>query len=119
VGPETLDIDDNPRRCLWAHPTTNGWVSVEYKGVPLSKRIAGHTGFTYAATRMTDGAPVTLEVFINGKKVLTHVNENRKGWNRFEADTSSLAGSTGDVLFRVFTRHDGMRHFCFDALATD
>jgi hypothetical protein len=115
VGQETLDVDDNPRACLWSHPTTGGSVNTEFKGVPLGRRIVVHSGLTRNATRMKEGAPVTLEVLVDGRSVLTAVNRNAPGWNIFEADTSAMAGGNHDVLFRVTTPQDGMRHYCFTA----
>jgi hypothetical protein len=119
VGPTILDIADNPRRCIWAHPVTNGVVNVEYKGVPLSKKIVGYHGLTTAATRVPEGAQVTLDVLVDGRKLHTSVNKNRKGWNRFEVDTAAMAGTAHDVTFQTTTPRDGMRHFCFTADARD
>jgi hypothetical protein len=119
VGRNILDIDDNPRQCIWAHPVQGAVLAVTYKDVPLSRRIVGNTGLTYIATRVPEGAPVGFEVLIDGRQALTTVNENRRGWNRFEIDTSSMAGTAHEVTFRVRTQRDGMRHFCFMADARD
>lgn len=119
VGPAILDIDDNGRRCIWAHPVTAGTVTVEFKDVPLGKTITGYHGLTAAAARVPDGMPVTLEALIDGTPALRSTNQNRKGWNRFAIDTARYAGSAHAVTFRVTTPRDGMRHYCFTADARE
>jgi hypothetical protein len=119
VGRTILDVDDNPRRCIWAHPVTAATVNVDYTDVPLGRKLLLHTGLTAAATRMAGGAPVTVEVLIDGRQMLSATNENAKGWNGFEVDTSSMAGPGHQVAFRIRTQRDGMRHFCFTADTRD
>jgi len=120
VGGTILDIDDNPRKCIWAHPITNAALTVEFKDVPISKKLVVHSGLAYTAVRMMkDGAPVYVEVLVGGRSVLRVKNENEKRWNRFEADTSSWSGTRQNVTFRIMTPHDGMRHFCFTADTRD
>ena len=119
VGPAILDVDDNPRQCIWAHPVTAGTVTVEFKDVPLGRRIVGHHALTAAAARVPDGMPVTLEAEIDGQPALRSTNQNRKGWNRFEIDTARFSGTSHAVTFKVTTPRDGMRHYCFTADARD
>ncbi len=115
VGQTILDVDDNPRRCLWAHPVTGGIVTIEYSNVTLSRRIVGNHGLTAAAARVPDGMPVTLEVEIDGREMHRSTNLNKKGWNRFEVDTAAYAGTPHTVTFKITTPRDGMRHYCFTA----
>ena len=111
-------IDDNhefrPRRCIWAHPTPGGPLRVRYKGVPLGGVIRGYSGLPWLIFRDGGGAPVELEVKVDGASIGTAVHEDTQGWAPFSFATGR-AGQTADVEFEVRTVDNRDRHFCFYA----
>ncbi|MCG3172338.1 MAG: hypothetical protein GMKNLPBB_00488 [Myxococcota bacterium] len=112
VGPTSLNIDEKPRRCLWAHPVTGETKVVQWKNVEMGSRLLGYAGLSRTAVTM-GGMPVQLTVESDGEKIasVTVLNESRIF--PFDVDTGKLLGKRATLTFRVTTPHDGGRHFCF------
>lgn len=111
-------IDDQryrPRRCLWAHPPGRGALSIRFDDVPLGARVTGYAGLSYFLFRDGGGAPVDLQVRVDGESVGRYRHHEERGWAPFAFATPGKAGRRGDVEFRVTSADAHARHFCFYA----
>ncbi len=115
VGRMIVELGDDPREIVWAHPSDSGPIEIEYADVPHGSVLRVHTGFTPPAARAKDGAPVTLEVEIDGRSAARIVQENRTGFFPADVELAPFGSGPHRVVFRVSTPHAGMRHFCFTA----
>lgn len=115
IGRMIVELGDDPREIIWAHPSDGGPMEVEYTDVPHGATLLVHTGFTPPAARAKEGAPVTLEVEVDGRVAERIVQENRTGFFPALVDLSPFGAGPHRVVFRVSTPHAGMRHFCFTA----
>lgn len=114
----TIIADENflPRRCIYAHPTPSGARVVRFDKVPLGQRIVGHSGMYWMIERSKLGAPVDLEVKVDGDSVGTVTHVDGEGWKRFEIDLGAHASAReATVEFAISTGNYEHRHFCFQA----
>ncbi|MBW2731489.1 MAG: hypothetical protein JRH20_03795 [Deltaproteobacteria bacterium] len=117
VGPSSERVGDALRRCIWAHPVQGAKLRVTFPGRTLGRTLLGHHGLTDNAVRsFSSGAPVKLEVFIDGKSVKTDVRANSRGFSEWRVDTVAHAGKRAEVAFEISTARSGGRHYCFDAM---
>jgi hypothetical protein len=111
-------IDDNheyrPRRCIWSHPSPAGPTSIRFRSVPVGRTIHGHAGLPWLIFRDGHGAPVELEVLVDGKSIGTAVHDDQDGWSDFSFPTGRDGGNA-EVEFRVRSSNIKDRHFCFSA----
>ncbi|RME30350.1 MAG: hypothetical protein D6806_00345 [Deltaproteobacteria bacterium] len=114
VGRIVVELGEDPRRVIWAHPPEVPLV-IEYSGVPGGRELLVHTGLTPPAARTPGGAPVRFEVEVDGKVLGRIVQRNRTGYFPHRFDISPLGPGPHTVRFTVSTPNPGMRHFCFDA----
>ena len=62
------------------------------------------------------GAPVDLEVRVDGDSLGTFTHSDGDGWKRFEMDLGSHANAQeASVEFVISTKDYEHRHFCFQA----
>jgi len=115
VGPTEMSIAGKTRTCLWAHPRGGAELVVSFPSVHLGRALTGHYGLSDSAATTPGGHPVRFEVALDGEKVLERKAPNRVGWRAFRIDTADRVGALHEVSFHISTRHDGKRHFCFDA----
>ncbi len=116
VGPVSHRIDGQFRRCLWAHPVDGGKLQVRFGKIELGRALVGHHGLLDDAVRShPTGAPVQLEVAVEGGERRAFTRPNGLGWAHFRLDTQKLAGKRADVTFTVTARRAGGRHYCFEA----
>ena len=105
-----------PRRCIYAHPTPSGARVVRFDKVPLGQRIVGHSGMYWMIERSKLGAPVDLEVRVDGESLGTFTHTDGEGWKRFEVDLGKHANEeAASVEFSISTTSYEHRHFCFQA----
>lgn len=117
VGP-TVIADEKflPRRCIWSHPFQHGQIVTRFTGVPLGDRIVGHTGMYWIIERNLAGAPIDLEVAVDGDVVGHVTHRDGDGWSRFEMPLGAHArAARAEVEFRVSSSNYADRHFCFQA----
>lgn len=106
------DQDYRPRRCIWAHAPAAGVLRLEFRDVPLGRRLRGYTGSSFFLTR--DGAPgVELSVHVAEERVGTQRNHDERGFSPYSFDLGKFAGTTQTVRFEV--RGEASREFCFTA----
>ncbi|HMR07900.1 MAG TPA: hypothetical protein PKA88_19090, partial [Polyangiaceae bacterium] len=109
------DQDYRVRRCIHAYPTQRGSLKLRFADVPLGTELRGHAGLPWVLVRDGGGAPVRLEVFVNGKSVGTHEQRDEMGWAGFRFKTGASPGVRGNIEFRVSSDSVQNRHFCFAA----
>ena len=111
-------VDDEryrPRRCIWAHPSDRGALSIVYRAVPLGKVVRGYGALSWFLMRDGVGTPIEMTVEIDGESIGEFVHSDEQGWHAFEFSTGSRAGAAADVTFRVRSESPKDRHFCFYA----
>lgn len=107
------DNDFRPRRCIWAHPPTQGAVSIAFDDVPLGEIIEGHGGIHWMAERERRGAPVELTVYVDGDEIGRWVHVDGDGWAPFAFPVGKHAGQHASVRFEVSSPDAAGRQFCF------
>lgn len=115
VGRMIVELGDDPREVIWAHPSDTGPIEIAYREVPGGRTLLVHTGFTPPAARTPGGVPVTLEVLVDGNPLGRVVQDNRTGYFPHAFDLDEHGPGPHAVTFRVSAPQVGMRHFCFDA----
>lgn len=111
-------IDDQryrPRRCVLAHPPDRGALTLSYADVPLGTVIRGYGGLSWFLYRDGKGAPVTLDVRVDGESLGRVVHEDDQGWRGFEVATGAHAGRRAAVQFVITSPGARDRDFCFQA----
>jgi hypothetical protein len=116
VGVTEIDDEDYlARRCIWAHPTPHGPLSVRFENVPLGDRIYGYTGMPWVLARDGVGGTVELEIRIAGDGMGRALHPDFGAWVGFEIATDVHAGKNADVEFLVTSAVAQNRPFCFYA----
>jgi hypothetical protein len=113
VGPVEARIGGVRHGCIWAHPRAEAPLRITFPDVPAGRDLIVHHGLLDTAVDAArDGAPVKVDVSIDGRPVASGTQPNRKGWFSFRAQAPRVPS---DVTFTVSAARDGARHFCFDA----
>ncbi len=116
VGPATNMFNGSFIPCIWAHPVDEGPLEIRIPKVTLGQALVGHHGLADGAVDgFAGGAPVQLEIAVDGRVVEKLVRPNQKGWVGFRVDTSSHAGRQVELKLTITTARAGGRHYCFDA----
>ncbi|MCA9522221.1 MAG: hypothetical protein KC609_14675 [Myxococcales bacterium] len=117
VGPYETRVGGVHVPCIWAHPVTGKVVRIRFVGVPRGTSIAGIYGIADSGFpgRRPFGAPVELDLFADGKKLSTLTSRTRPGYDSFDVRLPAGTSKTMDVEFRIHTKRDARRHFCFTA----
>ena len=111
VGRETLDIDGEPRECVWMHPMPAGGVlQVELPAITgaASRVLVGGYGFAREAAERVH-APVQVEITHSHERVFSGAHQPGVGFERFRAPFSS---GDGPIDIAVTTNDNGASHFC-------
>jgi hypothetical protein len=116
VGREILEMAGEPRAVIWAHPVSDGALTIAFERVPFGSALSVGAGFTPTALAY-GGASVELTVEAAGRLLLRRVYGPRAGFARERILTPELAGGRHRVTFRITTLDDRVRHFCFTAEA--
>jgi hypothetical protein len=109
-------IDDErfrPRRCIWAHPTPNGPLTLLFHQVPIGQRLVGHAGLPWLLSRDGAGTPIEITASIDGQRIGRHVVVDRDGFVRFEWNTSAQRDRMVDLELRITTERHENRRLCF------
>ena len=115
VGQMIVELRDDPREVIWAHPSDQGLLQIKFHDVPGGKTLMVHTGLTPPAARTPNGAPVHLDVEIDSRAFGTIIQANETGYFPHPMDISALGPGPHKVTFKVHADNIGMRHFCFQA----
>ncbi|MEE8408915.1 MAG: hypothetical protein V3T05_04875 [Myxococcota bacterium] len=108
VGRKTLDIDGQPRDCVWMHPLPKGGtLRIELPAVDFGTAITGGYGFAFGSARRAR-APVRVRVVRGETEILSFRHPPRRGWERFRAPLPE----GGDLRIEVTSENNGASHFC-------
>jgi hypothetical protein len=107
------------RRCVWSHPPNNGEVIVRFPAVPLGREIHGHMGIHWTLERERRGAPVFLDVLLDGVHAGQARHDDGQGWAAFSIPTGERAGKTAAVEIRLRTPDANERQICWEADTRD
>ena len=117
VGAASYRIDGRLRRCIWAHPAAGATLWVYFPRTTLTRRLRVNHGLLDDAVRsFPAGAPVHLQLTVDGGVLRRIVRNNQQGWDLVEIDSAKWAGKSVTVGFGVSSPNVGGRHFCFDAM---
>lgn len=111
---DSMVSGDQGRVCLFAHPRTNGTVSLTYKNIKVKRAISFATAFSDAVAT-GNNAPVFMDVYVNNTLVQRITQLDNRGWNITEVSTEQYQNKLSDVKLVISTDNDFQRHFCFDA----
>ena len=122
-GPEwafvgrTVIEDQNyrPRQCVWAHPIARAVLVLRYAAVPIGAVIRGYGGLPFLIEREGKGSSIELSAVVGGEVVGTVRHVDGEGWRSFELSTERFRGQTLPVEFRVQSKREARREFCFQA----
>ena len=115
VGPTTNMFKGGLTPCIWAHPVDDGPLVISFPGVSLGQALTGHHGLADSAVDgFPGGAPVRMDVRINGQLVQTLTRPSEKGWIGFRVDTARFAGKRAAVSLTISSTKSAGRHYCFD-----
>lgn len=109
------DQDYLARRCIMMHATDKGTVQATFHKVPLGAEIRGHSGMRMVIERELTGAPIVLEVLIDGEKVGQDVHYDGEFWKPWKVALGAHAGKTAEVTFRVSSQQESNRQMCWEA----
>jgi hypothetical protein len=115
-GVAVTTIDDEhfrPRRCIFAHPSPNGPLTLLFHDVPLGKKIVGHAGLPWLISRDGVGSPIELTVNLDGERLGRHVVIDQKGYERFEWETRARDNRLVDLEIVITTERAQNRRLCF------
>jgi hypothetical protein len=115
-GVAVTTIDDEqfrPRRCIWAHPSPNGPLTLVFHDVPLGKKIVGHAGLPWLISRDGGGSPIELIARLDGVRLGRYVVVDQEGFQRFEWDTRLRDNQQADLELTVTTENAQNRRLCF------
>ncbi len=108
------DLDYAPRRCIYQPPVGKDPVRVHFADVPLGASLVLYGGLYNRDERQLTGAPVTVDVAVDGKSVGTMVHEDGDAWKRAEFALPAGAAS-GEVTVSVTAPSAKKRGFCWAA----
>ena len=115
VGETIRSMDNDPRRCIWAHPPPNYyWVELTYDDVPMGDVFRVRAGPTANAVRSKRGTEIELEVEIDGRTQSHTFPPRSQAWRAIDVDTSKWAGQTKKVQVRVRSPKVFDRFFCLN-----
>jgi len=120
VGITVIDDQDyRPRRCIWAHPPSNGTLKLRFSAVPLGTRLHGFAGLSYFLFRDGVGRPIAFAASSGTVSFGSASHRDETGWSGFDLTTAPLAGRTADVDFEIRSEGNFRRDFCFAVEAVE
>lgn len=116
VGQTRQRIGGVVRECVWAHPVAGGaMLELQARAVSLGHALVVRHGLTdRAVDAQRDGAPVHLDVALDGVTVAREVRPNRKGWVESRVNTSARAGTSAMLTLAIRAERDTHRNYCVD-----
>lgn len=109
-----------PRRCIWSHPPQGGAARLRFAAVPLGRVLRGHGSIHWTLEREQRGAPVFIDIAIDGQPLGTVRHDDGQGWALFELPLGPHAGKTAALVeFSVHSPNTSERQFCWEADTRD
>lgn len=100
------------RGAIYAHPSNNAVLHIEYPDVVLRRSVHGGFGIVHGGGGRS---PVKLQVAFDGDDLFERSYEAGRGWDQFSASTARLAGKRGALRFSVSCKRVNRRQFVFRA----
>lgn len=116
VGPTQQNIAGQPHRCLWAHPTENGVLTLTFPSTAGASRLAGWFALTDYAAGIPDGARTTITLTQGDSQhaVILHRQRGRRP-AEFEVSPDDRDQPL-EITFQ--TPRAGVRHLCWQLWGT-
>jgi hypothetical protein len=109
------DQSYRPRQCLWAHPIARAALTLRYDAVLIGSVIRGYGALPFLIERERRGSPIELSASVGGEVVGIFRHADGDGWKAFEISTERFRGQTLPVEFRIRSKREARRDFCFQA----
>ena len=122
VGPTVIeDLDLQPRRCVWQHPTGPEPVTSVFKDVPVGSALRLYMGLYYIHERPLDGVPFEVAVKIAEGPLLRFEHTDGEGWKRVDVDLTDVpqGASSVDVAVSTTVSNRHRRTVCWHAVMVD
>lgn len=121
VGRELLVLNDDPHRCIWAHPLDKGRpLRITFPDVSLSKTLRLRAGLNFRASLSKRGTDVQFRVQIGDRTALEHTYGARTStWFPHDIDTTERSGEEVDVTVEIRSDKVKDRYFCFNGWVSD
>jgi hypothetical protein len=114
VGPTVIGVDGILHDCVWAPPQPGATTVVTYAGVRLRGRLHVGGGISDETQATGRGAPVLVDVLVDGRRVTTLAVPNGRHWAETDATVRS---GVHEVRFDIHAADTSGRALCFDAVA--
>lgn len=117
VGEVERFLGGDYRRAIWAHPVPDDeYLRVTFPEVPMGELLRVRAGFTFLASRKDRGAPVTMEVRLDGEVLEEKTYPTLETtWEPIDFETPERAGKSAELSIVVRTPDITDRYFCFNA----
>lgn len=114
VGAGEVRIRGRSQSCIWAHPSDEGPVNIEFRDIALGNLISGR--HMLADVGVSNGTPgdIVMRVWIDDTLLGERTQTQRQGLNTFRFPISDPP-DTGTVRFEISADVTAQRHFCFTA----
>lgn len=114
VAVTTIDDQDfAPRRCIWAHPSAAGPMTLIFRDVWLGDKLVGHAGLPWLLSRDGAGTALHLDARFEGNSIGKVVVVDTDGWIRFEWPTVKYRDKRGELELVISSEQAQNRRFCF------
>jgi hypothetical protein len=110
-------VEDNQwkgRRCIWAEPVDGAKLAIRFHDVPLGTVLHGYGTLPWWIERELRGAPVALQIVVDGEELGTYLHKDGEGWRLFVLPLGKHSGKKAEVEFRISSRRSHDRQFCFE-----
>ncbi|MFT6400369.1 MAG: hypothetical protein ACJAYU_005140 [Bradymonadia bacterium] len=114
VGEAEVQVRGRMQRCIWAHPSDDGILSLEFSDVPLGMMISGRHMLGDIGVSNDEEGDIQFRVLVNDEIVGDRQQQQRAGLNTFR-HTLDDAPERGTVRFEIEAEVTAQRHFCFTA----
>lgn len=109
------EVQEQPMRCVWAHPVDEGPLEIAFDDVPLRGQVQVRAAFVGQSSSFARGAQVELALRSGETEMARLRVENKPGIQRLSAPLPPWLAERGPLTLSISTPSSAMRHFCFDA----
>jgi hypothetical protein len=111
VGKERVVIDEQPRLCVWQHPTASGVVSTTLPHVHIEGALDFALALSDTAADNADAPAVHARVLLDGVPVLDVDRRHARGFDVHRIPVATPRDV--DVTVQTTAVRDGQRHVCW------
>lgn len=114
VGEAEVLVRGRMQRCIWAHPSDEGVLSLEFTDVPLGTIVSGRHMLGDVGVSNGEEGEIRFRVFVDDELLGDRIQQQRAGLNTFRFTLDDPA-ERGNVRFEIEADVTAQRHFCFTA----